>query len=61
MRIKSWIKNVYIESDNLYVDGEITSKYNSEAMDKEIKSITIQDNGVVSIHTKGGGKDVRNR
>ena len=61
MKIKSWIKNVYIESNNLYVDGEITSKYNSEAMDKEIKSITIQDNGVVSIHTKGGVKDGRNR
>lgn len=54
MKIKRWLNKVHIQSHNLYVDGEIASEYDAVIREKDIDYVIIQDDGVVSIHTKGG-------
>ena len=51
MKVKKWLKITHVEDFlNLRVDKEF---YNSKKDDeKDINYVTVQDNGVVIIHTK---------
>lgn len=55
MKISKWLKVTNISFNcNMYCDGEYYSEQRDA--DKEIKYVNIQDNGVISFHTKENKK-----